>query len=139
MKFDLNPHEGPAPLHLGMNELDIKNIIGEPIRIGKNWKGERTLYFPDLQVNLGNSNKLLEVMLYPSAGLHYRGLNIFDCHNISDLRAIDSAILEYMGILLLPNAGITASGFHNEEERTITVLSREAISPLLPKFKEINQ
>lgn len=137
MIFELEPYAGADPIIFGINREELQENFGEPIRTTKNIKGEPVLYFPDFSVTFGKENRLLEATFKPSVQLFYCGLNIFDCNSISKLRSVDCKILEYVGILLLPEVGITASGLHNEEEKTVTIFSRGRIDHLLPKFREI--
>lgn len=136
MTFDFVPHVSVGPLKFGMTLGQVEEILGKPTRTSRTRSGETRVQYPDVVLAIDLEGKLTEATLVPSASFIVNGSDVFKSATpLSDLAKIDPAPLEYVGILFFPGLGLTLSGFHNEDEKTITALSPGRFDSLKPKFK----
>jgi len=136
MDFDLLPYEGAGPLRFGMTAADASAAIGVPLRSNKTRRGEMRYWYANLVLVVDLRGQLAEITFMDNARLVVEGIEVFETPNaLLELAKRDGSPLEMVGIVFFPKLGITLSGFHTEEEKTITALARGRVDHLLPDFK----
>jgi hypothetical protein len=119
-----------------MTMPEAETVLGRPLRTSKTRRGETRGWYRDLVLIADDQAAIAEVTFLPSAKVLVNGIDLFRVSDpLLELSMIDAGPLEMAGILYFPALGITLSGFHTAEEKTLTAFARGRIDHLLPGFK----
>ena len=136
MKINLIPYQSVGPYEFGASEAATKSILDETFSQRVNFKGEKTIYFKNLNFVFSTTNQLVEITIFPEAKLLVAGANIFqegDVHGY--LKQIDEFPLEYVGLIFYQKLGLSIGGTEIGADFAVTAISKGRFDLLLPKFK----
>lgn len=140
MKFTLTtPYVEVSPLKFGMTEAEAISILGSPEMRLLTKKRDVDLRYPFGSLCFsGSTDKLAEIMFFPTAEITIEGINLFlNPEFYQVLIRKDGSALEYVGVLFLPHYGIGLTGFHddNPSERSVAAYTGGRLDHLLKNFK----
>jgi len=136
MNYDVIPYVGVGPLRFGMTPEDVTRSSGPPLHNDRTRNNELKQRHPDFTLVFSDAVGLVEASFAPEAHLMVGGVDLFRHRApLRHLAALDPSPLESVGILYFPKLGITLSGFHKEDSRTVTVMCGGRLDDLLPRFK----
>ncbi len=119
-----------------MTPEDVTRSIAPPLRTSRTRNNELKQFHPDFTLVFSDAAGLVEACFEPEARLMVGGVDLFRHRApLRHLATLEPSPLESVGILYFPSLGITLSGFHKEDSRTVTVMAAGRLDDLLPKFK----
>ena len=136
MKMNLIPYQSVGPHKFGASEAATKSLLDQTCSQRVNLKGEKTLYFRNLNFVFSTKNELVEITIFPEAKLLVEGSNIFQEVNVHGyLKQVDKFPLEYVGLIFYPKLGLSVGGTEIGADFAVTAISKGRFDLLLPKFK----
>jgi hypothetical protein len=136
MNYEVIPHVAVGPFRFGMTVDEATSSLSPSTSRTRTISGALRLRYPKLDLVFTDPGGLVEVSFTREVHLIVAGIDVF--HELAPVRRlaqIDPSPLESVGILYFPKLGVTLSGFHNEDPRTVTVMAAGRLDDLLPKFK----
>jgi hypothetical protein len=138
MRNNLSAYVSIGPFEFGSSAISIASLMPGKLNQRVNIKGEKTIYFENLNFVFSYDDKLVEVTVFPEAQLFVLGSDIFkeqDVHQF--LRSIDDSPLEYVGLIFYPKLGLSVGGTEIGADFAITAIAKGRFDFLLPKFKPV--
>ncbi|MFC1783307.1 hypothetical protein ACFL02_06940 [Planctomycetota bacterium] len=133
-KYEIIPFKSAGPVFFGMTKEEVKRTLGEPFRVSKISKKTDLYVYEHINIYFSKADNLVrEVLFDENANVVIGDVNVFgDQDALKRLIAMDGKPYEYFGAIMLFNLGITLGGFHNDDDKTITVFKEN----ILKKFKQ---
>ena len=149
MHYDIEPCVGVGPLHLGMTELQVHEVIGKPFFARPTRAGSKELYASDPGTPLigcvygidGAVSRLASIGVMKNVhDLSYRGVKLFQIGRLAAVKRLmqdDSDVRETVSFLIFPKLGINLTGFHNgrDEDLAVGVFARGHWDKQLDRMK----
>ncbi len=139
MTFILKPYVEVGPIKFGMSESDLISIIGPPIKILTNRRGEPDYLYSDFSIRFSSDErKIVEVGFLPTADFYVDGIDVFrDTTAFYRLVQSDGYPYEYVGFIVLFRFGLTLTGFHDNDksQKAATAFEKGRWEHLKPKLK----
>ncbi|MDR9469292.1 MAG: hypothetical protein RI559_13675, partial [Marinospirillum sp.] len=112
MIFDLEPFVKVGPLHFGMCENEVIDILGKPLSISNNRRGERNYRYSDISLRFSKESfQLVEVGMHPEVIFIVGEISIFkDSDVLAKLLKKDKDAYEYLGFVVFFGLGLTLTG-----------------------------
>lgn len=126
----IKPYDSVGKVKFGMTADELMAVLGAPLRIAKNRRGEPSYEYGDLMIRLSvESNKVAEIALMPQSGVEVEGVDadVFSSDDaLAHLLEKDGSPYEYMGFIVLLRLGMTFTGFHDSDEsqKAVTVFEK---------------
>jgi hypothetical protein len=136
MRNNLIAYNSVGAFEFGASENSIGSLFPEKFKQRVNVKGEKTIYFENLNFVFSPDDRLLEITVFPEAQLFINGSDIFkeqDVHQFLSL--IDESPLEYVGLIFYPKLGLSVGGTELGADFAVTAISKGRFDSILPKFK----
>jgi hypothetical protein len=138
VKYEVIPHVCAGPFRFGMTVDEAVGSLGPATSRTRTISGALRVRYPTLDLVFTEAAGLVEVSFTPQEQLIVAGIDVF--HELAPLRRlaqVDPSPLESVGILYFPKLGITLSGFHKDDSRTVTVMAAGRLESLqlMPSFK----
>jgi hypothetical protein len=127
-RFDIHPLKGPLPIRFGMSESDIEAVLGPPLGKSKNRRGEPDWDYGEFAIRFAKDGTGVdEVSFLPAAYVMFDRLDLFnDAGAFNDVIKRSKEVYECVGFIVLPELGVTFTGFHdnNESDKAISVFRK---------------
>lgn len=123
--MNIFPYEAVGPVRFGMDEIEVRAVLGEPGSESTDRGGNRVLRYDRLIVTIG-PNGVLEIGISPGSPTSLAGIDLFSSPlALEAVCQMDGAPQEYLGFLVFLNLGITMTGFHDDDEsqKALTVFA----------------
>lgn len=139
MRFEIVPYHGAEPIRFGMTVDEVAAVFGPPMKVNKNFKGERSEYRDGVNVCYSiDATKVVEIGFARSTEVLYKEHRLFELPDpLALLIKDDPQPFEFLGFIIFLNLGITATGFHDQDEsqKAITVFARGRWDEFRPQFQ----
>lgn len=143
MTLEIRPAIGLGNVRFGMNEADVRRILG-PERKRSTHADTTELYF-DNYLNLAFRDKVLFQIgaTYRSKGIIYKNIDIFSSDPFFVLKTMETdsgGAFEMYGFIVFPELGISLTGFHDDdyEQRAMTVAVLEEWQSIRDKLRPVS-
>jgi hypothetical protein len=126
----IKPYDSVGQVKFGMTAGEVVAVLGAPLRITKNRRGETSYEYEALMIRLSaDSNKVAEIALTPQSGVKVEDVDadVFSSDDaFARLLQKDGSPYEYMGFIVLLGLGMTFTGFHDSDEsqKAVTVFEK---------------
>ena len=135
MELIFAPYKSVGQLAFGSAPEASMLVLGKPLIDRIDNRGERALNYANFNL-IFSLQGLQEVTIFPKAGLHIEGKNIFEETDVYGyLNFIDSEPLECVGIIFYPKLGLSVGGTELGVDFSFTAIAKGRFDSLLPKFK----
>ena len=135
MELILAPYKSVGRLTFGSEPEALMLVLGKPLIDRVDNRGESALNYANLNL-IFSLRGLQEITIFPEAGLHIEGKNIFEEPDVYGyLNLIDSGPLECVGIIFYPKLGLSVGGTELGVDFSFTAIAKGRFDSLLPKFK----
>jgi len=123
-EFTLVPYIGAKPVTFEMTAADVEQILGPAETVGVNDLGERDERRGPMNIRYSlDDGKVVEIVFDPMASLLYQGNNLLNETALVDfLLRFDDQPFEFVGFLIFLDLGITATGFHDDDEAQKSIM-----------------
>ncbi|PHS00954.1 MAG: hypothetical protein COA78_23225 [Blastopirellula sp.] len=142
-EFTLVPYVGARPVTFEMTAADVEEILGPAEAVNMNDLGERDERRGPMNVRYSQDDgKVVEIGFDPTAGLLFHGSNLCNESSLVEfLLQFDPQPFEWVGFLIFLELGITATGFHDEDEsqKAITVFRKGRWDEFRDEFNAYTQ
>ena len=133
--FVIQPYVGAGKINFGASKNTVISLLGMPIQCSTNRRKEEKMTYDDLElVFLPDAAGVCELTFRPDSHPVILGIDIFHDRDALQKLALHDAPLEYVGILFFPTLGITASGLHNEDSRSVTAIAPGRLDGIKKNF-----
>ena len=152
MDLKIEPYVGVGPLRFGMTPEQVHEAAGDPSYVnhtaGRMRNTTREEYpFGAILVYEGptGDRRLVEMTFTPDCkDLVYGDVHVFGAHPREVFRALlanDPRAGEYVGVIVFPELGLSATGFpkDDESERTLTAFEPGRMDEFLPVLKPVRR
>ena len=137
--FTIVSYTSAGPIRFGMSQDELKDVIGPPIRMGKNFIGNATWTYRDFDVQLSAVDDIvIQAGFTPQVGVDLDGIDIFRLPSaFEDLIKKDGQPFESNGFIILLRLGITLTGFHDNDpsQKAVTAFARGVWDDSRARFK----
>ena len=121
MTYEIVPYKNAGPIVFGMNEKELKNILGEPLSVTESYIGTKVFIYDGITIGFAKeTDHVNHIGFGEEIDVKISGVNVFgDPDAFANLLTLDGDPYEDVGIIVFLNLGITMTGFHTEEEKSI--------------------
>ncbi|MFC1783306.1 hypothetical protein ACFL02_06935, partial [Planctomycetota bacterium] len=140
MKYKIIPYTCAGPISFGMTKKEVRLAVGKPLRVSKTYFGIKTFIYEELNVGFSKSSGLVNHLGFNESSDIYIGrINVFKEPNaFKKLLSIDGDPYEHVGFIVLLNLGISLTGFHNKDDKTIAAFAKGENDDIMQKGKPLN-
>jgi hypothetical protein len=135
MDFILFPQVGARPLTFGMSPDEVAPILGPPVGVEMNRRGETSESREDVILRYSADElRLTEIALLPTARVFYRGANLFEKEELIPFLAQFDRPMELADLVLFYALGVLVTEIHGRQKlrKSIAVFKAD-------RYEEIRQ
>jgi hypothetical protein len=126
-----------------MSARDVRTVLGDPRREGRNERGELDQSWGDVSIRYSvDRGQVVEVGLNPPAIAQFAEGKLFELPDpIALLQLHDPNPMEYLGFVVFLNLGLTLTGLEDADnsQRAVTAFARGRWDQLVPKMRPLNR
>lgn len=126
MMFPIKSYISAGPISFGMEADEVVSALGAPVSQEITRSGDTILRYNGFGITVSKMG-VVELYFLPTEDVSVYGIDIYgDKQAFQKLCALDTAPKEFLGFIVLPNIGITLTGFHDNDEsqKAITVFAK---------------
>lgn len=134
----LDPYRAVGPIRFGATIAEVGSVLGAPEFIRTTSRREREERRGPITVTYSSGGGVAEVTLHEPAQLIVSGVDLFQAReSYRQLLEGGHAALESLGLLVIPEIGVSLGGFHSDEllPMSVTCFEHGRFDRLLPSFR----
>ena len=125
-KYRIIPYKCAGPITFEMTEDDVRKTAGEPLSVSTNFFGTKSFIYDEINIGFSrNSGKVKHIGFGCGINVEIANIEVFkDSNAFEKLLTMDGDPYESVGFIVLVKFGISLTGFHDEDEKSVNAFAR---------------
>lgn len=136
--FEVRPYQGAGSIDFGMTQEQVRQILGVPKLMRKNWLKETELIYPSCNVCFGNNDQVTEISFHREAGVTLDGMDIMGAEGRTFLLGRCKEKYVGVGFIVLLDLGIyIGEDPQGADARFVTIFAKGRMDQFVKRFKRL--